>query len=321
MAPKGHEREVMYADIVVRRRAQQAPFPPLAKLADLWRAASSDKKWKPKTFEKGTVTAIIADFDEDLMEGTITLLISVSDPSASDATYANHVQRLSRSVPKGPNEGNEYSAHVVISLVQRKALPHAYACLIERLPTVSIGRIQALLNEVIGRACDADKTKFTYKRAGGQKGDVPYIPNITIEPLASEQFKEDIETGILNGLRFSKPAPAGAGTAMGPYLTAQDYELKVKVSKEIPAGERWKTIKAAMKSKSGEFAKACLYIKPVDAASATSVEFDTATGNLLGEAYVRKRRISPLSPLLRNGSDTIVKHLEAPMLKLLEVET
>jgi hypothetical protein len=319
MALKAHEREVIYADIIVRRRAEQAPYPPLSALADLWRRAK-DEKLPPKKFEKGTVTAIIADFDQDLLQDSITLLISVADPNASDATYADHVKRSSRDIAKTATEGNEHSAHVVISLKERAGHPQTYACLIERVPTLSTMRLQSILNDVIGRYCKADTSLFTFKAAGGAKTAKPYVPNVLVETQASDEFLKDIETGTLSGLRLSKPAVSSAGTSMGPFLKLQDYSLNVKISPDLPQGDRWKTIKKAMIAKSAEFQTARLYLKPAGAASSSSVQFDATTGNLLGEAYARKRRIGPLSPLLRNGAEKIVPHLETEMLKLLLAE-
>lgn len=319
MGLKAHEREVIYADVIVRRRAEQAPFPPLSALADLWKKAN-DKSWKPKTFENGTVTAIIAGFRDDPIAETITLLISVADPNASDSTYADHSKRESRTIAKAATEGNEHSAHVVIATKERKGLPNTYGCLIERVPTLSVARVQSILNEVIGRACKANDQIFTFKGAGGQKKAKPFQPNVVISLISSDEFANDVETGVINGLKLSRPASSETGTAIGPYLTAQDYSLSVKVSKDIPPGDRWKTIKAGLKAKSAEFGKARLYLKPVDASSSTSVEIDTATGALLGEAYAKKRRIGPLNPLLRNGAEEIVPHLEAEMQKLLEAD-
>lgn len=320
MALKAHEREVLYTDIIVRRRADQAPFPPLTALADIWVRAQVEKL-PPKKFEKGTVTVIIADSHLDLLDDTVTLLISVADSNASDATYADHVSRVSRDIAKNPTEGNEYSAHVVFSLKERAGYPQTYACLIERVPTLSVARLQSVLNDLISRQCKEDETTFTYKGVGGQKKAKPFIPNVLIETQASEQFEKDIEAGKLSGLRLSKPAVTTASTSMGPFLKLQDYSLNVKISPDLPKGQRWQTIKKAIIAKSAEFQKARLYLQPVDAASSTSVDFDANTGNLLGEAYARKRRIGPLNPLLRNGSQKIATHLEGEMLKLLKAET
>lgn len=319
MALKAHEREVLHADIIVRRRAEQAPFPMLSALSDLWLRAMT-LKLPPKRFEKGTITAIIADCTHDLVDDTMTLLISVADPNASDSTYADHSTRSSRTIAKTATEGNEYSAHVVISLRERAGSPQTYACLIERVPTLSVGRIQSVLNDIVSRYCKADETLFTYKGPGGQKKPKAYIPSVLIELVPSADFENDIETGVLSYLKLSRPAVASAGTSMGPFLKLQDYSLNVKVSPQLPAGQKWKTIKRAIIGKSGDFSKARLYLRPIDAASSTSVEFDAATGALLGEAYARKSRIGPLSPLLRNGAETIVAHLETEMLKLLKAD-
>lgn len=320
MALKAHEREVIYADIIVRRRAKQAPFPPLTALSDLWHRAKTEKL-TPKKFEKETVTAIVADFDHDPLQDTITLLISVADTNASDATYADHVKRLSRDVAKTAAEGNEYSAHVVISLKERAGHPQTYACLIERVPNLSTMRLQSILNDIVGRYCKSDPSLFTFKAAGGAKMATSFVPSVLVETQASAEFLKDIETGKLSGLRLSKPAVAAAGTSMGPFLKLQDYSLNVKISPDLPQGDRWKTIKKVMIARSQEFQTARLYLQPAGSVSSSSVQFDAATGSLLGEAYARKRRIGPLSPLLRNGAQSIVRHLESEMLKLLKAET
>ena len=237
MALKAHEREVLHADIIVRRRAEQAPYPSLTTLTGLWIRATT-QKLPPKRFEKGTVTAIIADCAHDSVDDTVTLLISVADPHASDSTYADHSTRSSRTIAKTPTEGNEYSAHIVISLRERVGLPQTYACLIERVPSLSVGRIQSVLNDIISRYCKADETLFTYKGAGGQKKPKPYIPGVLLELVPSADFENDIETGVLSYLKLSRPVVASAGTSMGPFLKLQDYSLNVKVSPQLPAGQK-----------------------------------------------------------------------------------
>ncbi|HKR86949.1 MAG TPA: hypothetical protein VJS38_02145 [Phenylobacterium sp.] len=319
MALKAHTREVLFCDLIVKRRAQHAPFPEMSKLVALWKRAA-DQKLPPKLFDKGEASCIINEVRIDEARQIVTILLSVADKRAPDQTYGNHVKRSSRTVAKEADEGNEHSAHLVISLTHRPNYPETYACLVERVPTLSIPRVQSMLNDVVKRYCEIDPSLFSFNAVSGAKAKVQnFIPNIILAGNPSAAFQRDIEEGRINGLRLIKSMPKQS-LGSGNYLELSDLEVKVNVSKLIPPGQRWATILQAVQTQKATYSRAKMYLAPAGSDSAASFEFDTDTGAIIGEAYVRRQSISNIDPVLRSATDKIVDHLAMKMVALLEKE-
>ncbi|MDP1738333.1 MAG: hypothetical protein Q8L23_12955 [Caulobacter sp.] len=320
---KAHAREVLFCDFIVRRRAQHAPFPELRHLVDLWKRAA-DENLSPKAFDKGEASCIINDVSIDEDRNIAIVLLSVADKRAPDSTYGNHKTRTSRTVEKQADEGNEHSAHLVFSLSIRPGHPETYPCIVERIPTLSIPRIQSMLNDVVKRYCEADSSLFTFgassgAKIGGKPKLQPYIPNVILTGNPSAAFHRDIEEGRINGLRLIKPMPKKS-LGSGSYLELSDHEIKVGISKDIPQGKRWETILAGLKTQSSDYSRARLFLSPEGSSSSASFEFDTDTGTLIGEAYIRRQTVSNIDPLMRSATNTIAAQLTGRMTALLEKE-
>jgi hypothetical protein len=320
VALKAHSREILFCELIVKRRAQHAPYPELQKLVGLWKRAA-DEKLAAKLFDKGEATCIVNDVRIDNVRQIATVLLSVADKRAPDATYGDHKTRSSRTVEKKPEEGNEHSAHLVMSLTTRPGYPETYACVVERVPTLSIPRMQSMLNDVVKQYCEANPDLFSFSAVSGAKvagkpKTQTFIPNVILVGNPSAAFMRDIEEGRINGLKLIKPMPKQS-LGSGPYLELTDHEVRVKVSKDLPKGVRWQTILDAVKTQSSAYSRAKLYLAPEGSGSATSLEFDTGTGTIIGEAYIRRQWISGIDPLLRSASPTIIDHLAVKMEGLL----
>jgi len=309
LAVQKHSRNVMFYDIFVARRAQQAPYPSLADLAALWQQAQQDSTFPAKEFEKGAVTVIIKDADHDAANETLTLLIEVSDKNAPNATYLDHGQRTGRHIPKTAPEGNGFAAHVVMSLKAETGKANTYLALIEVIPTVNARRIASVLNYVVNKMCKDTATLFTYVKGGGKK-PIAYIPHINLGGHPSDSFYTDVEEGKIHGLQLIT-SQSNAPLGQSPYLTIKDYSMRVNVSKDIPQGQRWSTVFSGLQLKQADFPSARIYMQPEENGPSVSVDIDSSTGTIIGDAYIKVRRIGSINPVLETGSpDTIVPHFE-----------
>lgn len=308
MAASKHARDILFFDVIVDRRTSQAPWPPLSALVALWTTAHANPKFPAKEFEKGSITSIIKDVSI-VPDDVATLLIEVSDKNAPNQTYLDHQAKTARHLPKTRPEGNGHSAHIVLSLKQQKGQPNTYLALIEAIPGVSIAKIQSTLNTAIRLLCKADDSLFTFVKAGGIKQKPKsYVPHITLGGHPSKQFLSDLETGKVSGLKLI--APQGKQVlGQSPFLHVNNYSLDVSVSKDIPKGQRWKTLFTDITSKNADFPMARIYVQPEEGGKSFHVDVDTATGKVIGEAYIRSRRIAGITPMLENSSaDAIVTH-------------
>jgi hypothetical protein len=217
-----------------------------------------------------------------------------------------------RHIAKEEPEGNGHAAHVVVSLKEEAGQPNSYLTIIEQMPTVSVARIQSTLNSAIRDLCkEAGKDgRFRYTKPGGGKKEAPYVPHIILGGHPSEQFQADVEEGRINGLQLMKPVektPLGQSN----YLHIEQYSARISVSKDIPKGARWKTLLGGAQMKKDEFPQARLYIQPERDGPSFHVDFETDTGTVISEAYVKSRRVGGFEQLLENSSpDGIVIHFE-----------
>jgi len=309
MAVTRNARDLMYYDLVVTRRARLAPYPDLSELTTLWKKAYSDPNFPVRTFQDGSITALIKDIYEDPQKEIITLLIEFSDREAPDAAYANHRSRTTRTHIKGTDEGSGHAAHIFVSTKPQRGIPQTYMALIEAIPSVPTQRIQALLNSIIKHYCQLDKTLFTYTKPTGTKKPIDYLPHIALGGHPSTQFINDIEQGRINSMTLVSPKvkePLGKS----PYLKLEQLTMKVKVVKTIPPGHRWKTLWQEANLNKGEFPQARISVQPEKDGKSFSVDIDATTGNLIGDAYVKVKRIDNITPPMSTSSpDKVVSQL------------
>ncbi len=311
MAVTRKARDLMYYDLVVTRRAKLAPYPDLSQLISLWKQAFADPNFPAKTFEDGSVTALIKDIHEDPQNEIITLLIEISDREAPDAAYANHRSRTTTHHIKGTDEGSGHAAHVFISTKPQRGIPQTHMALIEAIPSVPTQRIQVVLNSIIKHYCELDKTLFTYTKPTGTKKPIEYIPHIALGGHPSKQFIRDIEEGKINGMTLVSPKvkePLGKS----PYLKLEQLTMKVKVSKTIPPGHRWRTLWGEANLNKDDFPQARISVQPEKDGKSFSVDIDARTGNLIGDAYVKVRRVDNITPPMSTSSpDKVATQLYA----------
>lgn len=309
MAVTKSARNILYYDLVVTRRAQHAPFPALKTLANLWVKAHSAGDVPAKKFQNGEITAILKDVYSDRASDILTLLIELSDREAPDATYVNHSSRTSTHHPKATDEGSGNSAHVFISMKPNAVKPDTYMTLIEAIPAVSAQRIQAILNGIVKHYCEADPTLFTYQRPGGSKKEIPYQPHIALGGYPSDQFLKDIESGKIHGMTLVSPkvkAPLG----QSPYLKLEQLTMKVKVSKDLPKGQRWQTLIGEAKLNKSDFPQVRISLQPEKNGKSVSVDVDADTGKIMGDGYIKVIRIDNINPpMSRSSPDKVASQL------------
>lgn len=291
-------RNIQFFDLVVSRRATHAPYPALEKLAELWQEAVSDANYKPKTFNGDQVTALITDMKTDLATQTVTLLIDVSDQAAPDHTYRDHVARKARHLKKEISEGNGHAAHMVVSLVAETGKPNSYLAVLESMPTISPYRVRSTLNDIIRTLCGVSVSgRFTYEKPGGIRKPVSFVPHIDLAGHPSDQFLRDIENGSINGLQLIATATQRT-LGQDQFLKVDESLLRVKVSRDIPVGQRLATILGAVKGEKDNFPKTRIYIQPEKNGKSFHIDLETESGKIISEAYVKSSRISAISPLL-----------------------
>ena len=274
--------------------------------------AATDPAYPAKEYEGGTITSVISDVKIDNVADTITLLIEISDTNALNTTYRDHKTRSGRHIEKDIAEGNGFSAHVVISTKPEKAHPNTYLCIVEVMPTVSVYRVQSILNSAIKTACSISPNGiFTFLKPGGGKKLATYVPHIVLSGHPSDQFLADIENGTINGLQLVESAGA-AQLSQSSYLESKEAIVKFKVSKSIPIGQRITTFVSGLGAHSKKYPVTRISVQPERGGKSFHIDIETGTGNLISEAYTKCKRIGGINPPLETTSpDSIVAHLDS----------
>lgn len=325
MALRNHERNAFVFDVFVQRLGKHAPFPPLRELALLWKRAA-DEEYPPKEYESGDIRIAVGDVTLDDDAQTVSVLLRRSDKRAANATYSNLSTRKLRVIEKATDEGGEHAAHLVISLTPEAGQAQTYLGLLEGVPGLSFPTVQAVLNDVCRRACNADPKLFTYADPSGAKDKLTgqikrksYTPTVLFAGHPSDQFLHDIENGRLTGVSLFQ-TKAHKQFSASPYLTFKNHQVKLGVRPDIPKGERLAQIVAGIKGQELEFPRARISVLRPEDGRGVSIDVDTATGLPVTDGYVDSRRIGPINPLLENSSEKIVYHLDTELKKILLAE-
>ncbi|MXO46852.1 hypothetical protein GRI69_01070 [Erythrobacter vulgaris] len=297
MAISRHQRNVLFFDLMVTRRAKHAPYPDIKRLADLWIDAAQNPSFPVKAFEKGTVTYLVKDAEIDVAKETVTLLIEASNKNAPNASYLDHDKRSKRDFLKRDPEGSGHSAHLVVSLKQQGGQPHTYLALLEDVPMMPIHRVKSVLNFIISQLCKADPSKFEFTPPGGSKVAKPYIPRIEFGGHVSDRFQTDIETAKIHAIRLLAPA-SNQTLGQGGHLAYGEHELEIKVKNRPVKGQTWTTLRGAFTANKSKFPEARISFQPEDGGKSTSVRVDTATGQIIGKDYVRFLKFGSITPPL-----------------------
>lgn len=316
MPIKKHERDVLYFDVVVGARAEQATPPPMREVVHAWAAATA-MGMPPKEFEAGSVTATINHVAADLDTDTVTILIQVSDRNAPNSTYVDHRIRSSRTFPKRRSEGNAYSAHLVISLLEQRGGPNSYLAVLEAIPTIAPLRVQSILNSALSHICKESTGMFVYAQPGGvrdRRGRAktkPFVPHVLFHGHPSAEFVQDLEHGKILGLKLLRPQerrPLGGS----PYLQITDLQLTVKVDQNIPVGERFGLLMEGIQAQQDNYSSARISVQPQRGGRSYSVDLDTRDGTIMSERHIKSFHVSPINPMMEsNCSETVVPHFEA----------
>ena len=97
----------------------------------------------PRSGRGSAETLYLADIQVDTGRTKVALLINRSDKDASDTVYSDPAANIVRSFPKLGDEGNDFSAHVVIKLIQTG---NSYLTILEVAPGLASGRVCSFLN-------------------------------------------------------------------------------------------------------------------------------------------------------------------------------
>jgi hypothetical protein len=313
---KNDQRDVCFYDLEIYPSSGHALAPPISDVLAVLQGkvrAWDAYHWINSRKEVLTLRDIII----DSAAGVAIFLVTHADPAAPNAVYADMMKGTSAVIKKGPNEANEYGAHIVVSLIEEHHRPNTYLALIEKVPTLGRANIHRLLNAIINQVYKAKKDTFrcedqTGQRLRGAPKMVSYRPLLKFSGHPSDDFIRDLEEGTLRGLTLYH-AEEQVQLGRSPYLTKSEMSLSVNVNRKRFTDNLWYNLKETLLNESPHWERARIKFADRNGKTA-SVCVDSVNGNLLDDSYVKTITIGDLDPPIDNSSTRIVRHLVEKML-------
>ena len=200
-------------------------------------------------FRKEVLT--LRDIIIDDTNSAAILLVTHADPAAPNAVYADMRKGTSEVIKKGPNEANEYGAHVVLSLIEEPHRPNTYLALVEKVPTVGRANIDRLLNAVIRNQYKSDENTFTcedqtgLRLRDGTPKVISYRPILKFYGHPSEDFIRDLEEGTLKNVTLYH-AEEQVQFGRSPYLIKNERTLRLHVDRKKFVSDLWQNLRETL---------------------------------------------------------------------------
>lgn len=239
----------------------------------------------------------LADIEIDEVSEKATLLINKSDPTEPDQTISNPVSGERRELLKPIGFGNDYSAHLCISLVPHQ--PNLFSMVYES-PRGGIPgtQIHSFLNHLLRECRSANELAYKVPHpAGVMEGGNPVLVNalhsIDLNGKISDDFFNDLANGSLGRIELANYESVGQVWDNGAGLSEEKriIVLRPQVDNLNAQGVMAALRQAFDRGSQFDYSEAVIVFKdPSDESHTVRVNTDdfTLTDN---ERYVKKASI------------------------------
>ena len=316
---KKNERVILFFDLEITAEAKDNLSPkPLSIKCAFEILDKIPKENRIKYTSKEREALYISDIKQ--RNGIITVLINKSDTTIADPVLSNPKIKERRVVSKKPNEGQDYSSHIL--LVTNENDPSQALALIESCQGLGASTIKFALESIIKNAETIAPENFTRTHP---KGDVDKNGNprkygikhiFTFKAHPSEQFKHDINNGTIHSIELIRNRTHNESFDTEGYFQEERSTLCIKpINKTSLIGRAFLPLSKILNSRATDYDKARIKFKTPEGLE-RSISYDLHTPNNL--EYVKKEIISDFSEELKSSYDTINPQIENKMQDLYE---
>ncbi|WP_148266087.1 hypothetical protein [Pseudovibrio sp. FO-BEG1] len=307
-------REFYLYDLHVSTTKRNAQLPNMMQIASVFQELK-DAGWSMDA-QNGDKSLLIGDVSVDADRSILTLLVRVSDKTAPDSVYSNHAEQDFTLLEKNEGQGNDYGAHVLISLEPNADVSNVYLSAIEKVIGVPATYVQRLLSKALHHQySDQSKQFFAYENQLGQRDQQGELkiekccPRIELRGCPSDTFEEDIARGRIHDITLIQERPV---TPMGglAYMHEKSLELKIGIDYGSIGENIAASIGQGLRSKSSEYSRAKIRLKLPDTDKTTTVDVTTNDFSPISSLYIKFFSVSDIFPLLAHSSANIVEHLK-----------
>jgi hypothetical protein len=218
-------RWIYFYDVVLEPHPNDAPYTELRELMP-----GLEKRFKSGDCVKliNNETAAIRIIDLSIAPGKdlLSLLIQYCDQNAADPVFANLETGELRVEPKLKGEGIAVSAHFSVSLKPRQKASHSYLAVLESVPGINRGKIEAFLTSEFKEICN------TYRYTSRDGKVKKYRPIPSLVGYAAQSLKDEFERGELLGIELIKYTNQSGGLDEPGYVKEESEIIRLKVLKK-----------------------------------------------------------------------------------------
>lgn len=194
---KNSERAVYFYDVEIASKADGIDLPDMPALIDaILHVFQNDNN--PINVGNGKAKLKVRDYRINKSANFITFLVALSDTTAPNAVYSDLVHNTYDELEKTPGQGNEFGAHVSLSLTPNKSTG-LYLTLLEGMSGLSHTIIRRAFNTYLNRYCKLDGYGFSSpllsgaRKRDGSRKTKNFIPRLDFHGHISDQFVYQVE--------------------------------------------------------------------------------------------------------------------------------
>lgn len=321
---KSKERTVSFYDLVLSAHTYgkklDLPALPLInflKRIEAWHTAGKCPQWGRKSAE----TVYLADIKINSSNTRVDFLVNRSDRDASNTVYSNPVGNTPlRVIPKAIGEGNDFSAHVVMSLVPQD---NSYKMVLELAPGLPSGKIEHFLNYLIGLCIRENKTAHHVPHPSGALSPTGVPLTVLAYHKAelrghpSPDFLNSINGGVLESIELVDKRKKNLSWDSNGHMKEVSRTINLRVGPKANALNFRRIKEAAAVAYLKNYSSARVRFKTPDGIMST-VTFDTQSTQLANDViYVKKEKISGFSVPLEQSCASLNSEVVKKMVRLL----
>lgn len=320
---KSKERVISFFDAVLsahtfRDKLDLAPLPLMNFMQQIaaWHQAGSC----PQMGRNAAETVYLADIEVSPTLMRADLLINRSDRDASNAVYSNPHTNLVRNLPKNAGEGNDFSAHVVISLAPRGA---SYDVALEMSPGLASGKVARFLNYLIRHCIRANPAAYKLPHpsnstnAAGVVTKVVAYHKLELTGHPSDELIASLNGGTLESIELIDKRKKNLNWDTNGNTKEIQRAIVLRAGSRANSKNFTRVKEAAALAFQRNYTEARVKFKNFDGIPST-VTLETENMQLANDSvYVKKQKISGFTSLLDTSCQRLNSEVIAKMSRLI----
>lgn len=317
---KKKERIVYFYDLLIKAHSKtfEAPKPiSIEKALNLIFFDTNAERSMER--QHGRKIIYIPDYNWSKDKQSISILLNMSDQDISDPTFSVPKKKMVREIKKNENEGQDFSAHVVIKLPNDESLPALL--LLEYSSGLGSKIIESLFSKLISKAKENNPNIFQQNHPDGsvdkhgnpRKYSVDF--KFELQGHISKELKNDLEHGKIQSIELITNREKHNYIDTDCYIEEHCKTLVLKAKEDQFIKDKYTKVMNVILNKKDEYNQAKIKFRTCTGMDRT-VDFDT--NDFKERGYVRREKINSFNSPLKSSYQEICNDIIDQMKQLME---